>query len=117
MIKTTEKNFLNNFTTMANVINHIDEDGILKIERDEGDLIVISAEKFDQIEKETLSVLALLADKEECAVDCENCECKGDCSFEKMLLDAEAMIDEEILCVNCPNKKNCHKCKTELGFQ
>ena len=40
MITTTEQKFLNNFTTMANVINHIDEDGILKVERKEGDLVV-----------------------------------------------------------------------------
>ena len=49
MITTTEKKFLKNFTTIANVLNNIDEDGILKIERAKGDLIVMSAEKFDQI--------------------------------------------------------------------
>lgn len=60
MITTTEQKFLNNFTTMANVINHIDEDGILKVERKEGDLVVMSAEKFDQICEEAISILAML---------------------------------------------------------
>ena len=41
MITTNEQKFLKNFTTMANVINHIDEDGILKVERREGDLVVL----------------------------------------------------------------------------
>ena len=70
MITTTEKKFLKNFTTIANVLNNIDEDGILKIERAKGDLIVMSAEKFDQIAEETLSILAMLEGIQGCDGNC-----------------------------------------------
>ena len=82
MITTNEQKFLKNFTTMANVINHIDEDGILKVERREGDLVVMSAEKFDQLCEETLSILALVEGIQGCDGDCENCEYMEDCPLD-----------------------------------
>lgn len=108
MITTTEQKFLKNFTTMANVINHIDEDGILKVERKEGDLVVMSAEKFDQICEETLSILAMLEGVQGCDGDCENCENTENCQLEEMI-EEEMMEEEEDYCDDCPIKGVCNK--------
>lgn len=102
MITTTEQKFLNNFTTMANVINHIDEDGILKLERKEGDLVVMSAEKFDQICEEAISILAMLEGVQGCDGECENCEYTENCPLEEML-------EEEPACDGCPKRNTCAK--------
>lgn len=107
MITTTEQKFLNNFTTMANVINHIDEDGILKVERKEGDLVVMSAEKFDQICEEAISILAMLEGVQGCDGECENCEYTENCPFEEML--EEEMMEEEPACDGCPKRNTCAK--------
>ena len=107
MITTTEKKFLKNFTTMANVINHIDEDGILKVERREGDLVVMSAEKYDQLCEETLSILALVEGIQGCDGDCENCEYMEDCPLEEMAEDMPE--DEGQACEGCPFRCTCKK--------
>ncbi len=107
MITTTEQKFLNNFTTMANVINHIDEDGILKVERKEGDLVVMSAVKFDQICEEAISILAMLEGVQGCDGECENCEYTENCPFEEML--EEEMMEEEPACDGCPKRNTCAK--------
>ena len=86
MITTTEKKFLKNFTTMANVINHIDEDGILE---------------------ETLSILALVEGIQGCDGDCENCEYMEDCPLEEMAEDMPE--DEKHACEGCPFRCKCKK--------
>ena len=107
MITTTEKKFLKNFTTMANVINHIDEDGILKVERREGDLVVMSAEKYDQLCEETLSILALVEGIQGCDGDCENCEYMEDCPLVELAEDMPE--DEKHACEGCPFRCKCKK--------
>lgn len=116
MITTTEKKFLKNFTTIANVLNNIDEDGILKIERAKGDLIVMSAEKFDQIAEETLSILAMLEGIQGCDGNCEYCDDKEDCPLEEMMEDEEPTDDDEGLCTGCPRIRSCHCRKAEPGY-
>ena len=107
MITTTEQKFLKNFTTMANVINHIDEDGILKVERKEGDLVVMSADKFDQLCEETLSILALVEGIQGCDGDCENCDSIENCPLEEM--EEDMPEGEEQACEGCPFRNACKK--------